>query len=502
MSKLDSLVKYFATGTTEGDKNLLPRIFIAPEQLPEVLAVQSGSPRLLVGNKGVGKSAILEWVYASSKSKKIPAIFLRPDDLDTEFIEGTQDVSTIKRAMYECFLDAISTSIGRSLSGLLTGEAAELYRDCVNQGSRSPDWMAKLLTILNAIAKPVTSVDFIGLADDLARNKLPKDRLVEVVQNYLLSEDTVFMVLFDDTDQVASPNEANHLNRIWGLLLAIRKLASECPNIKCIFTLRTEVWMRLLRNEHGQRDQIDHFRPLVMMLRAPEQLLMTIFYRRIALAAGDSGYNKGVNVPLSYFFEDEWMTLPTSNERRSWDQFLVKSSRERPRDMIQFVHHLAQMAKARNSELIGAPDAEQAMVSFSRERTEDLAIEMGFDCPQFLDVLRTFSDIPFECDFEELRSHLRSIPSRFSVSVNRRTLKPGQDEDAILLLSLLHESGFINARVRDTSKTRDYRHVTFLDDSNLVQMSRWNELQAAQWEVHPVFRSYILGLIRQKELRR
>ncbi len=499
MPKMDTLKKYFPTGTTEGDRQLLDRIFIAPEQLPEVLAVPSGSPRLLVGNKGVGKTAILEWLFLAAKKKHIPTIYLRPDDLDLQNIANVSDVASIKRGMYECFLDAVAVAIGQNLTGLLKGDLAQLYKKSVAKGSREEDWMGKLLTLLSRLSKPVTEVDVDKLATDLARQTLSKERLAEIVQTYLFSEKSIFMILIDDTDQVAALDDPQHLNRLWGLLLAVRKLTSTSPNIKCVVTLRTEVWMRLLRNEKGQRDQIDHFRPLVMLLRAPEKLVLSILNKRLSLAANEDMY-KGSR-PLRHFFDDERMTLPTSEERRSWDQFLVKSSRERPRDMIQLVNHLAMAAKGRRSEFIGSKDAEIAMETYSKERAEDLAIEMGFDCPAFLDVVRSFVDHKFECDFETIRGHLSSIPSRFSLQIGNRVIKPNDDEDTLLVLSLLHESGFINAKVPDSRQRDNYRHITFLDDPHLVQNSRWNELQRAKWEVHPAFRTYLIALQKERSWR-
>lgn len=499
MPKMDSLKKYFPTGTTEGDRTLFDRIFIAPEQLPEVLATPSGSPRLLVGNKGVGKTAILEWLFSGAKKKRIPTIFLRPDDLDLSQIVSSNDVASIKRGMYECFLDAVASAIGQNLTGFLKGNAAQIYRESVAKGAREEDWMSKLLVLLSKLSKPITQIDAKRLAEELAKKALSKDRLAEVIQTYLLSERSVFLIMIDDTDQIASLDDPQHLNRLWGLLLAVRKLTSSSPNIKCVVTLRTEVWMRLLRNEKGQRDQIDHFRPLVMFLRAPEKLIKSIFKKRLSLAANEDGFRG--SSPMLHFFNDEWMTLPTSEERRSWEQFLLKSSRERPRDMIQLVNHLASSAAMRRSSFIESKDAEIAMESYSKERAEDLAIEMGFDCSAFLDVIRSFVDLKFESDFEEVRQRLKSIPSRFSLQIGNKVIKPDSDEDALLILSLLHESGFLNARVQDSRQPDNYRHVCFLDDPHLVQNSRWNELQRARWEVHPAFRTYLIALQKERSWR-
>lgn len=499
MANLDLLLKYFPTGTTEGEKQLFDRVFVTPEQLPEVLTAPAGSPRVLVGNKGIGKTAILEWLFNAAKAKEIPALLLRPDDLDVSQLAQASDVATIKRQMYDCFLDAIAVAIGRTLSGLLTGENEVLYRTAIARGARSEDWGGKLLRLLGGLSKPVTQIDAQQLANELAVKAVSPQRIADAIHHYLLTEKSLFLVLIDDTDQVCQPDNPQHLNRLWGLLLAVRRLTSENSNIKCIVTFRTEVWMRLLRNEQGQRDQIDHFRPLVLFLRAPEDHIRTIFLRRVIEAAYEDGYPH--RSTITHFFDDEYMTLPTSTERRSWISFLLKSSRERPRDLVQLVNHIARAAKSRGAQRIGSGDAETAMDGYSRERTEDLAIEMGHDCPMFLDIIRSFADLPFECGFEELRRHLQTLPSRFTIRIAGATLRPGDGDDVIKLLALVHESGFLNARVPDDTKPLKYRHVTFLDDPNLVQGSRWNDLQSARWEVHPVFRTYLIAIQRERANR-
>jgi hypothetical protein len=72
-------------------------------------------------------------------------------------------------------------------------------------------------------------------------------------------------------------------------------------------------------------------------------------------------------------------------------------------------------------------------------------------------------------------------------------MKPDIDDDAVVLLSLLHEIGFINARVPDAHASRGFTHVHFVDEPHFVKLSNWNDMQAAHWEVHPAFRSWLIA---------
>lgn len=489
MKPLDALLQYVPTGTTEGERAILKEAFTMPEQMATILSGPAGSPRILVGNKGVGKTAILEELESAARAQSIPALLIRPDDLNISPIASATDIGTIKRVLYTCLLHAIAVQIGRQLRGLLKGPAANLYDLATETGAREPDLFSKLTDLIAVLAKPVVGIDATKLAQDLGRRK-PVPNLGEIIENYLSGQEKIFLLLIDDTDQVASPGTPDHLNRVWGLLLAVRKITQDDPSIRCYVSLRSEVWSRLARNDAGQRDQTDHIRPLIESLRASERYMLEIFNRRIALAAKKLG--KASRMDL--FFEDGQVILPTSEEKRNWETFLLKSSRERPRDLVQLVGHLARTAKAAGRQVITSHDATIAMRTFSQERAEDLAVEMGEDCPVFLDVIRSFADLDFEVSFEDLRAHVETIPTRFSTKVRGRILKPDTQDDFIRLLEVIFESGLVNARLPDKTQPRGFRHVNFLDDPHLIQLARWSELQAATWEVHPVFRTYILSL--------
>lgn len=122
-------------------------------------------------------------------------------------------------------------------------------------------------------------------------------------------------------------------------------------------------------------------------------------------------------------------------------------------------------------------------------------------CKNIKEVINTFSDVPFECDFETLRKHLITIPSTSSTVIRGELLKPQADEDGIKILSLLHETGFINPRVPDSTMPRGFRHINFQDDANFVKFSNWNGMQGAHWEIHPAFRTHLIG-VKQAYLSR
>lgn len=498
MSALDYLLKYVRTGTAEGDRSFLGEIFIAPTQFTQLCAIEPGGMRILVGNKGIGKSAVVEWIDKVAKARKLPCLLIRPDNISSNEMPTSPDIGSLKRFYYEVLLRTVGAQIGSQLKGMLKGDAAKLHNEARRQGLADEDFIQKSLELISAISLPAAKINGVQFAKELAGTNSP-NALIQAINSQLLSSSNVFFLLIDDTDQLAAPDQPAHLNRIWALLLAVRRLTGECSAVRAIVSLRSSVWTRLTSESQGQRDQTDHMRGLMIPLLADDKLMQNIVRRRLERAAKDAGQTR-VD-PYTVFFNGTTMTLPTSDEKRSWDSFISKSARERPRDAIQLIKNMVDAAKQGNESLIGSKEAGLAMRVYSSERVDDVVNEFSLDCKNIREIINTFADVDFESDFETLRRHLLTVPSIASIQIRGVQLRPGIDDDAVAILRLLHETGFLNPRVADSTMPRGFRHILFHEDSNFVKLANWNSMQGAQWEIHPAFRTYLIG-VKQAQLAR
>ncbi len=145
MAHLDALLPYVRAGTAEGDRSFLGQVFISPKQLDQLLGIEPGGMRLLVGNKGMGKSAIVEWLNSVCARRKLPCVLLRPDNLETQALSTANDIGSLKKHFYETLVASIASQIGSQLKGLLTGHAATLHKAAQKAGLAERDALQKSL---------------------------------------------------------------------------------------------------------------------------------------------------------------------------------------------------------------------------------------------------------------------------------------------------------------------------------------------------------------------
>lgn len=331
---LNQLLSWFPSGTAEGEKTILERVFVYVDEFANVMNPPVSNPYLLIGNKGSGKSAIIDFARRVLHQQGVPAILITPFDIDCSELSESHSTGDMVRAFYNVLMSSIATRLSESSTGWFDGDRATLYREAVESGNRSPDFASRMGKFLAEIAKPLIKVDINKAFPDLTSST--QADLEKAIERSLNAKS--FYVFIDDTDQVANPDKPGHLNRIWALMLAVRRLTEKVPEVKAVVSLRAEVWQRLQVDSAGQRDQTDHFKSLCIMLRSSRGLVENIIDRRLALAAEALKYRGDPYVP---FFKGELARAPFSEDFRSWKDLIVVRSRERPRDAIQLINALA-----------------------------------------------------------------------------------------------------------------------------------------------------------------
>lgn len=318
-----------------------------------------------------------------------PAIVLTPADIDTTALGENSSTGDMTRVFGAVIMSAVAAKMAESSTGWFDGDKAVLYREAVDAKIRSPDFVGRMGRFLAELSKPLVKVDFNSAFPHLTSKT--RTELAKALERAL--DTRSFYIFIDDTDQIANPDKPGHLNRIWSLVLAVRRLTASIPEIRAIVTLRSEVWERLKVDKSGQRDQTDHFESLKINLRSDRNHVGNIVDRRLALAAAKLSKSQDI---YSLFFAGADARAPFSEERRSWRDLIAVRSRSRPRDAIQLVNALVRRAAEDKLSLIQEDTFRSVMPTHSERVSKDFAKEVALECPVALEVLRTFAGLDFD----------------------------------------------------------------------------------------------------------
>ena len=88
--------------------------------------------------------------------------------------------------------------------------------------------------------------------------------------------------------------------------------------------------------------------------------------------------------------------------------------------------------------------------------------------------------------------HLKKVPSRTSIKIQKKILQPDNQDDALLIWQMLYNIEFLTPRIVDNTRASLYRYVRPSEDETLVTWSRWNDMQKYIWDIHPCYRVFLM----------
>lgn len=201
--RMKALLYYVPTGTTEGEKHILNEAFVQTDEYKEIITPPPSSPRLLIGKKGSGKSAIIDFSINMLLKTNVPALLLKPLNIELNNVPQGGSSGELTRIAYKGLLQAIAENIGAQLTGYVNGDNAVLYKEAIASGVQDVDFLGKLSRFLAAVSKPILKVDFTSVLPNADRASSAK--LEKALKENINESSGAFYLFIDDTDQVASP---------------------------------------------------------------------------------------------------------------------------------------------------------------------------------------------------------------------------------------------------------------------------------------------------------
>ncbi|HVV26586.1 MAG TPA: hypothetical protein VHC40_01325 [Rhizomicrobium sp.] len=417
--------------------------------------------RILVGHKGVGKSALLKIAYLEDKDRHELAIWLQPDVLkdvaessDRSFVQLVNDW---KAALTHKIFAHIAALVAANVSSVKAGI----------QGS-----IESLVRGLTNVFKAEKTLIY----DEISR---------EAVSNFLNTKRIV--VYLDDLDRGWEANRQD-IVRISALLNAIRDLCGSSQNLSFRLGLRSDVYF-LVRTSDESTDKIEsnviwltwsNHEILAMMAKrvetyfgrvADEQLLLGLKQRDLA-----QKFNP-IMVPI-FHGVGKWEKVPTHRA-------LLSLTRRRPRDFVKLLSSAARVAYKNSHKIIQSGDIAAIFEAYSSERLQDIINEFRSELPLVKPLVygmrptrkekTTLESYMFTND--QLVTKLKNLMQQNSFSfVNGHVVTAHSLAEFLYKIDLItarkEEGGIIVRRYFDESRHLQNQFVDF----------------GFKWEVHPAYR--------------
>lgn len=495
VSDIQSLIKYFKGGSAEEEKEIRGEVFIPPSNLTSLLSFDFHSSVILLGNKGVGKSIFVNVLHEAYLRNGELSVLVTPSDLACDPILSKKTLADRKAAAYGQILRSAAGIIGKHSNEseiAINADVVALQELAIQDGFSKPDLVTKFSKILAMVTPHGGKIAQALLAEQA--NSLGKNNLADVVDKYLTDRGRTLWLFIDDIDEAVSKNSIGVFDygACWAIVSAAIDLSEDISSLKCVISVRSDIWHLMTRTHgHGteRRDKLGQ----IHELKFSEDELSRIFNKRISLAADDAKSLNGI----STFFQNNTITLPgVTGDKRTWDKWLAKISRFRPRDMVKAVQMLIAESKKNNSAVIGDVQAHSILLDFGTQRIENIVDEYGQICPQIKEIVNDLTE-KTSYTFVEIIDLLKKTPSRRSTLIDGIRMQP-TNEHAINLLRILHMACFINPRIGPDD---NYDHLNYNDYPNIVDIAKFSDLQGYMWQIHPAFHTYVFEQQKKNRFR-
>jgi hypothetical protein len=420
--------------------------------------------RIIVGHKGVGKSALLKMRYLEDLESGIVSLWIRPDDIKAIVTSSDGDLNSMidkwKKGLLDLIFEKFVENIGRSHSD----ENNSLTRHTLNA----------LFDAARNYIKENTSkvVDAAGQA---------------IIASYAKNEK--IRIYIDDLDRgwQARPSD---IVSVSALLNAIRDLCGSDNRLQIRIGLRSDVYF-LVRTSDESTDKIERH---VTWLTWSNHEVLLLIAKRIRTFFGEpldeSSLLQQTQSQIATSLHK--IVEPVFNGAGKWERapihrVLLSLTRRRPRDLIKLLFGGGKEAFRNNHELILTQDLRSTFAQYSNERMQDVINEFKTEMPNIGKLLigmkpskkekQTIDGYLYSND--QLASKLRNLISSNAFSFTNGTLVSAKS-----LAEFLYKIDFITAR-RDDPNTSEIVRVYF--DQNRFLQSQFGDF-GFKWEVHPAYR--------------
>lgn len=418
--------------------------------------------RILVGHKGIGKSALFRMSMAEEKEKGNLPILIKPDDIAELGKSDENFLLKIRQWKY-----GLNKIIGTKVFGEL-GITDETIIGKLSQ------FGVKLISFM---VDSVTN----------AKEKLSLEPAQKIILDNFLKTKKV-IIYIDDLDR-GWEGRKDDISRISALLNSIRDLANDNIGLQFKVSLRSDVYF-LVRTSDESTDKIEG--SVVWYSWTNHEILVMLVKRILTFIGQPTNEESLINSTqqrLSPYLESI-MEKKFHGDGKWSDIYMYKIlmsfTRKRPRDIVKLCTLAARAAKKDKSNIILTKHFEKVFEEYSQGRIQDTINEYRSELSNIENLIfgmkptkreKVLAD-SFVYTASELQTKLNNI-----ITQNNFVFANGKPAKASDLSHFLFKINFLTAR-----KTLDNGEIDrkYFDENRYLSSPYTNF--GYDWEIHPAYR--------------
>jgi hypothetical protein len=421
--------------------------------------------RLLVGHKGIGKSALLKRAHLGDREQNRLAVRLKPSDILGVGLDATPHDFNL---LIENWKNGLLSAIAKKA-------VAEFAKEAIDN--------IEIESISGRITKFIPFVSSLLLK---GAQKMSDQADKEIV--VALANESAINVYIDDIDRGWSASEAG-IRSISALLNAVRDISGSDQRIRFRIALRTDVYY-LVRTSDESTDKIERH---VVWLSWTNHDILCIMAKRITTFFGQTISQEEIAKMSQVEISEKILSKVMDSRFQGWGHWsnrpihnvLTSLSRRRPRDMVKLMHGAARRAYSADHSKISSSDLEGSFESYSGERMQDIINEFKTEMPNIDRLILGFQ--PSRKTKTASESYLFTTDALILKLKNIQQNAPlqfknGRPATPRALIQFLFKIEFNTAR-KDTATHIERKHF----DQNRFLASEIADFGYA-WEVHPAYR--------------
>lgn len=441
---------------------------------------------IIVGNRGVGKSAIFKYIASEEEKKGTIVLELSPEEYSYEILssilkkesEGSWGKQSSYSISWQYLLyNLIFKALANKNKGLVIGSSKKIYsyvRDNLKSSEINP--IGKLISYLQKfegvkVGQYEVSINRTKELQALYALEEIKDLIPDLIE---VLKKTKVKILIDELDKGWDNSEDSRFF-VAGLFQATQKMNLISKNLRVYVSIRQE----LFDNIPQIYDDAQKIREDIAIIKWDENELKEFIGLRILNSfpeTKDLSHDERWNLVFS--------EVINYRNTKSYN-YIIDRTQLRPRELLQFCklcienHH--------THELLNYSTISKAEIDYSEQKIKDLASEYRFQYPNLLDIFETFRGKKYTLDSDDLDFLLLSI-TEGEISVGKATWV--FDSDYLEVKKILWQIGFLKAWIKGGVKSVRRSGSSYL---GYYEISKINFDIITKFQVHSAFRTY-LGL--------